>query len=76
MDIGKIGLVAIVMVCSAAVLTSPASARKNAQSRDAVMELCITKAQREFPDPGEAEPFFRARTAAYKACMTQHGQAP
>lgn len=47
-----------------------------AKDRDAVIEKCIARAHREYPDPGEAEAIFRARAASYKACMAENGQAP
>jgi hypothetical protein len=44
--------------------------------RDAAIEKCIARAHREYPDPGESDVLFRARTTSYKACMAENGQIP
>lgn len=49
---------------------------ERAKDRDAAIEKCIARAHREYPDPGESEAIFRARSASYKACMAENGQAP
>ena len=49
---------------------------EKAKDRDAAIEKCIARAHREYPDPGESEVIFRARSASYKACMAENGQAP
>jgi len=54
----------------------PHAAAQDSKKRDATIEKCIARAHREYPDPGEAETFYRARTAVYKACMAENGEAP
>jgi hypothetical protein len=75
-EMGKSCSLLLVTALCIGTLTGPASARKTAQGRDAIMGQCIAKAHQEYPDPGESEPYFRARAASYKACMAQHGLAP
>jgi hypothetical protein len=57
-------------------LAPHATAQDTNKKRDAVIEKCIALAHREYRDPGEAETFYRARTAVYKACMAENGEAP
>jgi hypothetical protein len=57
-------------------LASHATAQDTNKKRDAVIEKCIARAHREYRDPGEAETFYRARTAVYKSCMFENGEAP
>ena len=70
--------VALLFGLAAAGFVSDAGAQTEvkAKERDAAIEKCIARAHREYPDPGEAEVIFRARTASYKACMAENGQAP
>ena len=53
-----------------------AQTESRTKDRDAAIEKCIARAHREYPDPGESEAIFRARSASYKACMAENGQAP
>jgi len=43
--------------------------------RDAIMQDCIAKAHKEWPDSGQ-EGVPRQRLAVYKACMAEAGQRP
>ena len=52
------------------------AAAADSPKRDATIEKCIARAHREYSDPGEAEAYFRARSAVYKACMVENGEAP
>ena len=52
------------------------AAGEDSPKRDAAIQKCIVRAHREYPDPGEAEAYFRARSAVYKACMAENGEAP
>jgi hypothetical protein len=52
------------------------AAAEDSPKRDATIEKCIARAHREYPDPGEAEAYFRARSAVYKACMAENGEVP
>lgn len=52
------------------------AAAQDSKKRDETIEKCIARAHREYPDPGEAETFYRARSAVYKACMVENGEAP
>jgi uncharacterized membrane protein len=52
------------------------AAAQDTQKRDATMEKCIARAHSEYPDPGEAEAIYLARSAAYKACMAENGEEP
>jgi hypothetical protein len=71
-------LVALLFGLAVAGFVSHAGAQTDvkAKDRDAAIEKCIARAHREYPDPGESEVLFRARTASYKACMAENGQAP
>ena len=71
-------LVALLFGLAAAGFVSDAGAQTEvkAKDRDAIIEKCIARAHREYPDPAESEVLFRARTASYKACMAENGQAP
>jgi hypothetical protein len=57
-------------------LASHAMAQDTSQKRDAAIEKCIARAHSEYRDPGEAEAIYRARSAVYKACMAENGEAP
>jgi len=69
------GAVALTLGVTLFGLISHAAAQES-KKRDATIEKCIARAHREYPDPGEAETFYRARTAVYKACMAENGEAP
>jgi hypothetical protein len=72
-------LVALLSGLAAGGFVSDAGAQtesKATKERDAIIEKCIARAHREYPDPGEADVIFHARAASYKACMAENGQAP
>jgi hypothetical protein len=55
---------------------APHAAAQDTKKRDTTIEKCIARAHSEYPDPGEAETYYRARSAVYKACMMENGEAP
>ena len=78
MNIKTRGFIPLLFGLAVAGFVSDAGAQTDvkAKDRDAAIEKCIARAHREYPDPGESEVLFRARSASYKACMAENGQAP
>lgn len=62
---------------TAVAFAGQALAQGQAQSaRDAAIAVCVSQAQKEYPDSGPGGDNMANRTASYKACMTSKGQNP
>jgi len=76
MNTARAGVLTLTACLAMTCYVHDVAAQTRSKQREVVMEKCIARAHREYPDPGESQTFSAGRVATYKACMAENGQNP